>query len=584
MACSYKYKNYKMNINILKAFLVAFFLFINIINTFAQSVSAEAQQKILTLEQQLPTATFAQKIQIYQDIAHIYESEQLYAKQAEALENALTISEEQAFFGKALQISELLVVSYQKQGLSDQTYRLFQKSLQLTKRSGNKNNIALALANLASYEFRIGKYNESVKHYEDAHRYFVYELNNNKLGLQMLKNLVSACQKAGLTEKHLKYQQMVETIELDNKKSEFDKKTEVIEDEKNLLQVELNVTEDSLIHTSNQLKTVADSLQEMERIRKQREMELQIKDLQLAQQQARLDNERNVRNFLLLIIGLTIIFTLVLFVMYRQKKRANILLAQKNQEITLQKEKIEQQAEELKIQRDKYQRLSATKDKFFSVIAHDLKNPFNSIIGFSELLLDEYDNLPQQDKLDFIEMINKTAVQTNQLLVNLLQWARSQTGKIKFDPKENNLKEIIDNNIELMKQTASKKNINLYSQTKEKVKAVVDKNMIDTVLRNLIANAVKFTDEKGSVVVDCFANDAYVELKVKDTGVGIKKEKIPMLFDQESYYTTNGTQNEAGTGLGLSLCKEFVDKHNGQISVDSVLNEGTTFTVRLPLN
>lgn len=226
---------------------------------------------------------------------------------------------------------------------------------------------------------------------------------------------------------------------------------------------------------------------------------------------------------------------------------------------------------------------NATKDKFFSIIAHDLKTPFNSMLGFGQILKDNLKRENYENIKEFVNLMYDSAADGFKLLENLLEWARMQTGKIKFAPGNFSLPESIQDNITLLMQNARKKDIQLSSKIFDRIKVFADNNMINTVLRNLISNAIKFTEQGGSITVECRKDGDMAVVRVIDTGIGIKAEKIDKLFKLDESFTTLGTENEKGTGLGLTLCKEFIEKHNGTIWVESETGKGSSFCFTLPV-
>lgn len=221
---------------------------------------------------------------------------------------------------------------------------------------------------------------------------------------------------------------------------------------------------------------------------------------------------------------------------------------------------------------------------FFSIIAHDLKSPFNGILGFSEMLKNEARDLDIGSIVDYAELINSSAQHAFELLENLLEWARIQQGSIPFEPKTLLLNTLINSEIEDSKYNAYQKNIALVNGINENVILFADGNMISTVLRNLISNAIKFTPKNGKVKIEVQKMDGQVEISVADTGIGLSRETRDKLFKIETSFTTRGTENEKGTGLGLLLCKEFVEKHGGVIWVESDLGKGSRFILSLPFS
>ncbi len=255
------------------------------------------------------------------------------------------------------------------------------------------------------------------------------------------------------------------------------------------------------------------------------------------------------------------------------KERTSEIL-EKNEELSVQNEKIEEQKVEL-------EKLNLTKDRLFSIIAHDLKNPFNAISGFAALLLNNYDDYSDQQKTELIRMIQTSSHNAYEMLQNLLHWSRANLNVISFNPKIINIKEIVDENLKFFNIIAKEKKITLSAETKD-VKAYADKDLINTVIRNLIANALKFTKKNGKITIEYENDDNSVIIRVIDTGIGIPQESQDKLFYMDNKYSTEGTEGEKGTGIGLVLCKEFTEKNNGTIELQSKVGEGTTFIVKLP--
>jgi len=236
----------------------------------------------------------------------------------------------------------------------------------------------------------------------------------------------------------------------------------------------------------------------------------------------------------------------------------------------------------LKENEAKLKELVATKDKFFNIVAHDLKNPFTSLLGSSELLYENIDNLNKENIRKLTMILNDSAKSGYDILQNLHDWSRSQTGGLVINPERINLKNIIDRNILNLQLAASNKNINLLTEVEDDIYIFADRNMTNTVLRNLLSNAVKFTHRGGKVVISVKAGPNSTIVSVKDTGTGIPKERIDKLFRIETRNSTPGTENEQGTGLGLKLCREFVEKQGGMIWVESEENKGSEFLFSIP--
>jgi len=266
---------------------------------------------------------------------------------------------------------------------------------------------------------------------------------------------------------------------------------------------------------------------------------------------------------------LMLIIAVLLFRLNSQKKKLNIQLVD-------QKKEIEDYAAKLN-------ELNATKDKFLTIIAHDLKNPFHAIIGITNLLVTDPHELSDEDKVLTYRMIHETSKNAYALLGNLLQWAQSQTGRIKFVPEQIYLKELIAKNILLFQSSADAKSINLHIKVPDDLMVTADKNMIDAVIRNLLNNAIKFTDRDGSVNLYTNIEDGKALVSVEDNGIGISKDDIESLFKIDLVHSMQGTNKESGSGLGLLLCKEFVTRNSGDIYIKSEIGKGSVFSFSLPL-
>lgn len=249
------------------------------------------------------------------------------------------------------------------------------------------------------------------------------------------------------------------------------------------------------------------------------------------------------------------------------------------EDITIQK-----RAEQLLKESEKNLKIAnATKDKFFSIIAHDLRSPFNAIIGLADMLLKNHSQYDSQLREQLIKSIADSSKNTFDMLENLLEWSRSQTGGLQFNPEKYPLENIITESIDQVKENAVRKNIQLSYHMDHPITVTVDGAMLNSVLRNLISNAIKFTPKSGKIEVTVKESGDHITVSVTDNGVGMSQEKLKLLFSDLYTETTKGTDNEMGHGLGLMLCKEFVEKHGGKISVESKTGVGSTFSFTIPL-
>jgi len=228
------------------------------------------------------------------------------------------------------------------------------------------------------------------------------------------------------------------------------------------------------------------------------------------------------------------------------------------------------------------QDLIATKDKFFSIIAHDLRSPFNSIIGFIDLIQNQYDEIDDTVKKTYLKLIDDDTQKTIKLLDNLLEWAKIQTGRISFQPSIQKLFPIIQNVEETLKSSLKVKQLNLKYNISEQMDVFADTNMLTSIFRNLISNAIKYSQPGNEITIEAQSKNDQIEFSVSDTGVGMNEETREKLFVINGQVSTPGTANETGSGLGLILCKEFIEKHKGTIWVESIKDAGTKIIFRIP--
>lgn len=260
------------------------------------------------------------------------------------------------------------------------------------------------------------------------------------------------------------------------------------------------------------------------------------------------------------------------------------------EELTASRDTITQDAfraislnERLADSEEQLRQANATKDKFFSIIAHDLKSPIHSFTNLTEVIIKEFDKLEKEETLELLQAIFNSAKHLTSLLENLLQWSRTQSNRITLQPENIHIDQLIEHNLSLLNQNAANKKISLEHQKAGNQIAYADENMIYTVLRNIISNAIKFTHPGGKIRVISKGLGDTVEVSIIDNGVGMRKEDMDNLFRIDVYHSTMGTQQEKGTGLGLILCNEFIQKNQGKLTVESSIGKGSTFRFVLPI-
>jgi signal transduction histidine kinase len=244
----------------------------------------------------------------------------------------------------------------------------------------------------------------------------------------------------------------------------------------------------------------------------------------------------------------------------------------------------QKQAEaEMKAQHDELVRSNMLKDKLFSIVAHDLRSPFNTVLGFAQLIADHAEQATRQELGDYAQEINRSGSRLLQLVDNLLRWSRSQMGDTTFKATAQPLAPLIERAVALQTKTAAEKGITL-EYTPQYDRVSVDSDMIESILRNLVSNAIKFTEKGGTIVIATAAIDSQrIEISVTDTGIGMDDDHLSDLFDFMASQSRNGTQGEPRTGLGLQICSEFAAAHGSEIDVESALGTGSTFRFSVPM-
>ncbi|MDD1437652.1 tetratricopeptide repeat protein [Dolichospermum sp. ST_sed10] len=288
-----------------------------------------------------------------------------------------------------------------------------------------------------------------------------------------------------------------------------------------------------------------------------------------------IEKQRELKYFAIALASLILSLAGLIFWGYYQKKKHNKVLEEKIAIIREINDKLYLSEESLKLN-------VQTKVKLFSIIAHDLRSPFNALVGLTEILNNKAESLSPSKIKELSIHINKSSNNVLTLIDNLLSWSRSQRGRIELKPESINLKSIVESCFEVASISAKEKNISLKSKLNKNDIAYADKDTISTVIRNLISNAIKFTSNDGEINIWAYNRNDTIDIYISDTGVGICEKDLKHLFKIDKNISTKGTNQESGTGLGLIICKEFIEKNNGSISCESELNVGTTFIITLP--
>ena len=284
-------------------------------------------------------------------------------------------------------------------------------------------------------------------------------------------------------------------------------------------------------------------------------------------QTQRINSKNN--QMLIFAFGLIILFLISIFLIRtnRLKTKLNNQLRNKNAEIDKKNKELVQ--------------LNATKDTFFRILGHDLKSPMSTVVSFTDMLQNNYDQFSKEEILEYIGITKRSALDTIDLLENLLDWAKMQTGVTTVKPVKSNISKLINESIIHLHNVLIAKNINLITNSPEDIVVTLDRNMTASILRNLLSNAIKFTNENGEIQLRAEKDERGVLITISDNGIGMSKEKLDSLFHIETVSSSLGTKNEKGTGVGLILCKDFTQKQGGQLWAESEPGKGSTFYLRL---
>jgi signal transduction histidine kinase/Flp pilus assembly protein TadD len=438
-----------------------------------------------------------------------------------------------------------IAMLYLQGGDEKNAEQLFMEAAEIRRRIGDEFGLASSLNNLGNMYIRADKFQMAEQQFIESNK---IALKENLLGIQQ-RNY------AGLSRLYENTGRPLEALEYYKKYSAA--KDSVFNDDLN--------------------KQIADLKVQYESEKSKRELELFRRANEI--QELKISNSQKERiQFITGIITIFIASILVfLYLQYRNNRRLNAELQKYNHELET---RVKERTREL-------EEANSTKDRFFSIIAHDLKSPFNGLLGFAGLLSRDQEELTNQEKHDFALMIEETATGIYKLLENLLDWASSQTGALSLQKENLDLKLLIVNVVKTNKVLQDNKNIVSEIIANTNTPAFGDEETIKSVLRNLHSNAIKFTPKGGRIrfYIDeiTLGGNPWIQVKVEDTGVGMRKKEVDQLFDLNKKHRSHGTEKEQGTGLGLILCKEFVEMNGGALKVESQPEKGSTFSFTLPV-
>ncbi len=444
-------------------------------------------------------------------------------------------------------------------------------SLGIMRRYSDKDGIANSLFNIGLVYAKTGKLEEALKNYDEALKIFSdindprsksIVLANKALALMQLENYLEA------EESLLKSLDIAKRIEL----------IDIMALNYNMLSQLYTQREEykKALEAKDAFTAIKDTIFNQESRNRITELEVKIETENEKREKEIIQKSKETqRNLFIAIIALALLLGAVIYNRYSTKKKAAEELQKKNQEIAMANTELENLNKQLFD-------ANTTKDKFFSIISHDLRNPLYWFKNVTDLLSKRVADMDKEKMIETTKALDESAKHSLHLVENLFQWAKSQTGKIEYKPENINVKQISDNILNQVRLMADNKGISLISEVAEDTTAYADKNMLNTVILNLVSNGLKYTPKGGEVKIKSTELDDMYQISVSDTGIGIAEENIPKLFRIDVQYSTPGTAEESGSGLGLILCKEFTEKNGGQISVESRPGEGSTFSITVP--
>ncbi|MCU0445416.1 MAG: tetratricopeptide repeat protein [Microscillaceae bacterium] len=479
-----------------------------------------------------------------------------------------------------------IIFSDQKEFKVAQKYHL--EALNLYRQIKDTVGISTMLNNLADCQMRLKNYEVAFKYFNEARK--LSEMVNDQEGIVIVK--------IGIAETYLKQNQLAnaESLLLDALKlsREIDIPAQEIYILKILSEVYIQKNDfKQALDYFQKYTTLKDSLQGKENLEKIAQMqtfyELEKKEkenLALKQQQIEKNTIISNQRILMWIFGVFVFIQLVLLrLLYRanqSRTRANEELLEKNEEISMFAEELRTKNDEIDRHREELTEINEVKDKLFSIVAHDFRGPLNSLQGVLSLL--NAGHLSESEVQYLLNGLTDKVNDTQNLLENLLNWAKAQMQGIEMSPEDFELNRVVNETINVLNPIAKHKNVSLENQIKQTIRVYADDNATRLIIRNLISNAIKFTPNEGKVLISAeIIDQTRVKIAVRDTGVGISPDKQAQLFNIKTHFTSYGTNNEKGTGLGLLLVKDFVQLNEGELGLESHENQGSTFYFTLPL-
>ncbi len=522
------------------------------------------------------------------NISYIYLKNKNYSEAIKSIQKSLQISSKLNDIQNILVAELQLGNAYSLTNKKDSSLHYYSKALDRAEKIGNTKYIGMAHRQIGLIYDQKSNFKEALLHYNKSYenckvQNFINgeatalvsmalchtKLNNNKKALNLALQAHTLIKDSEhKSSKKSVYNTLAQTYKANDKLDSAYKYLSLHN------QIERSIYTDKKARELSKLETQFDT--------KNKIKENQLLKTKTQVQELRISSQRDTLNYMIvfsILIGLLLFFAIW---QYRKQKLLSIALVSRNKKINHQKQELDLLISELKDTVIQLKEVNATKDKFFSIIAHDLLNPFHVLLGFSNILNLQFDEMNDQEKKLMISDLSETANSTFTLLDNLLEWSRSQKGLIEIKPTEFFIINLIDSVVGTYKINARTKDIKIHVESNPNLSIIVDEPTLNICLCNLLNNAIKFTPESGTITISAQQNNNTLRLKISDSGIGMNKETLKKLFKIEESFSTRGTNKEKGSGLGLILVKELVEKNQGRIFVESELGKGSHFMIDLP--
>lgn len=564
--------------------ILFFVAFLSIaINLAAQDLNENATNQVNQYEQALQKALDESKFDnaagVCGKIAYIYWNNKKF-------DEAITYFEKSISYNQKVGNTNGIKSAYFNLGLvriDNEQYEdalgAFNEGIVLAKQLNQKNYILSGLINAASVSQSLGKNQEATELALEALDY-AQELEDINLTKRCYGILYECYQALGNSEKSIEYFDLYSTVDkflrdeqAKKIQSESQQKVAAIASEK--------AKSDQALESSNiRLQVAQDSLQRAQEIAERQRLQLKVNEVTLREQQTQLEKERLLRFGLIIIIGLTLTFLIILYVQYRQKKKKNILLAEQNQKINEQKEEIEKQGNNLSIKNEELTAVNKEKNLMMSMVAHDLKKPINDLSSLSQILEQYEDKLPE-DFNHLVSVLKKSSQGYRDMVHKILDAGAIESRKLNVVQEKLDIKDILEGNVESQSLSASEKNISFdLSKVPDDSFILGDKIYLTQAIENVLYNAVKYSPENSTVFLGAQRSNGSYEISIRDEGPGMDKEDLTYLF--ETFRPLKNGDLES-TGLGLTISQKYIEAMNGEIRCESEVGNGTTFYMKLPV-